>query len=178
MRILKGIKQGHGIKTPSTDFRPTQSKVRQAFFNTINVEGKRFLDLCAGSGAMGLDALSIGAANVTFVDIERESVRTIFENCKALFPENINYNIKRISASDYAKKTKEKFDVIYTDPPYYSTVYEKVLKTIMERDILSEGGVLTAEMSLDYVKKVSFLKDYDYTEKKYGKTILLYIRKQ
>ena len=175
MNIISGTKKGHKIISPNTKFRPTQSKVRSAFFNTVNMEGKSFLDLCSGSGAMSLEALSRGASNVVSVDIERLSIKAIFENYKKIFPENENYIIKRMSLDDFVKRTKDKYDVIFIDPPYFSNLYEKTIKIIFEKELLNENGIIVAEMAIEYLSKTTFHKKYNHEIRRYGTTILLFI---
>ena len=89
MHIISGNKKGRKILTPKRDFRPTQAKVREAFFNIVDIEGKTLLDLCSGSGAIGFEGLSRNAKYAVFIEIDREAVKTIFENAKIIFE---NYN--------------------------------------------------------------------------------------
>ncbi|MEI0604778.1 16S rRNA (guanine(966)-N(2))-methyltransferase RsmD [Brachyspira alvinipulli] len=182
MYVISGSKKGRKILTPKRDFRPTQAKVREAFFNIVNIENKIFLDLCSGSGAMGFEALSRKAKYAAFIEIDREAVKTIFSNAKTIFE---NYNdickIKRVSADDYVKKTNDKFDVIYFDPPYHSKIYLDVINMIIERNILNDDGIFAAEFGADYYKKFledeafnNIIKDkMKYDIKSYGESILV-----
>ncbi|OEJ13807.1 16S rRNA (guanine(966)-N(2))-methyltransferase RsmD [Brachyspira hampsonii] len=182
MHIISGNKKGRKIVTPKRDFRPTQGKVKEAFFNIIDIENKTFLDLCSGSGAMGFEALSRNARFVTFIEIDREAVKTIFSNAKTIFDNDDNtYKIKRLSAEDYVKKTDDKFDVIYLDPPYHSKIYFDVINNIIRRNMLNDNGILAAEFGADYYKK--FLENEDfknivsniikYDIKTYGESVLI-----
>ena len=182
MHIISGNKKGRKIITPKRDFRPTQGKVKEAFFNIIDIENKTFLDLCSGSGAMGFEALSRNAKFAAFIEIDREAVKTIFSNAKAIFNDNENiYKIKRVSAEDYVKKTNDKFDVIYLDPPYHSKIYFDVINNIIKRNILNDNGVLATEFGADYYKKfleneelkniISGIMEYDI--KTYGESVLI-----
>ncbi|ACN84540.1 16S rRNA (guanine(966)-N(2))-methyltransferase RsmD [Brachyspira hyodysenteriae] len=182
MHIISGNKKGRKIITPKRDFRPTQGKVKEAFFNIIDIENKTFLDLCSGSGAMGFEALSRNAKFAAFIEIDREAIKTIFSNAKAIFNDNENiYKIKRVSAEDYVKKTNDKFDVIYLDPPYHSKIYFDVINNIIKRNILNDNGVLAAEFGADYYKKfleneelkniISGIMEYDI--KTYGESVLI-----
>lgn len=174
MHIISGKKKGKKIISPNIYFRPTQSKLKEALFNIINVSGKTFLDLCAGSGAVGLEALSRGANHVTFVDIERESIKTLFKNAKSIFGNSDIYQIKRISAVDYIKNTDGHFDIIYLDPPYDSNIYREIIYNVINRNLINNGGVLVAETSLNSYKKFSFLKPTNYDFRKYGESVLLF----
>ncbi len=175
MHILSGSKKGHKIITPNTKFRPTQSKVRDAFFNAVGIEGKTFLDLCAGSGAMGLEALSRGANHVTSIDIDILAIKSMYANYKKIFEGQNNYIIKKISSDDFVKRTKEKYDAIFIDPPYFANVYEKIITTIFERNILNENGVVVSEISTEYYSKAAFYKKYKHEIRKYGTTMLIFM---
>ncbi|WP_295155397.1 16S rRNA (guanine(966)-N(2))-methyltransferase RsmD [uncultured Brachyspira sp.] len=182
MHIISGNKKGRKIITPKRDFRPTQSKVREAFFNIVDAGDKVFLDLCSGSGAMGFEALSRNAKYAVMIEIDRDAVKTIFLNAKNIFKDDKTlYKIKRISAFDYVKKTNDKFDIIYLDPPYHSKIYFDIINCILSKNILNENGILTAEFGLDYYKK--FLEDKSlndiingimkYDIKIYGESVLV-----
>ena len=182
MYIISGNKKGRKIITPKRDFRPTQSKVREAFFNIVDIKDKTFLDLCSGSGAMGFEALSREAKHVTMIEIDREAVKTIFLNAKNIFENDESlYKIKRISASDFVKKTNDKFDIIYLDPPYHSKIYFDIISCIVNKNILNDNGILAAEFGLDYYKKFledenlneSILKTMKYDIKTYGESVLI-----
>ena len=176
MHIISGYKKNKKIIAPKRDFRPTQSKVREALFNIIEVKDKIFLDLCSGSGAIGFEALSREAKYCVFAEIDREAIQNIFVNAKNIFEnENEKYKIKRIAAEDYTKRTNEKFDIIYFDPPYNSKIYETVISLIIERNLLNENGYLIVESSYKYHKKI--LENYKYNLKCeikiYGENVLI-----
>ena len=176
MHIISGYKKNKNIIAPKRDFRPTQSKVREALFNIIEVKDKIFLDLCSGSGAIGFEALSRGAKYCVFAEIDREAIQNIFINAKNIFEnESEKYKIKRIAAEDYAKRTNEKFDIIYFDPPYNSKIYETVISLIIERNLLNENGYLIVESSYKYYKKIleNYKYDLKYEIKIYGENVLI-----
>ena len=176
MHIISGYKKNKKIIAPKRDFRPTQSKVREALFNIIEVKDKIFLDLCSGSGAIGFEALSRGAKYCVFAEIDREAIQNIFINAKNIFEnESEKYKIKRIAAEDYAKRTNEKFDIIYFDPPYNSKIYETVISLIIERNLLNENGYLIVESSYKYYKKIleNYKYDLEYEIKIYGENVLI-----
>lgn len=123
MRIIAGKFKNRLIKSPKgTATRPTTERLREAVFNICqaDIEGARFLDLFAGSGAMGFEALSRGAKEAVFLDRDRESVRCIQENIKALGLETQT----KVLSGDFIKllngiaRHLEQFEVIYADPPY------------------------------------------------------------
>jgi 16S rRNA (guanine966-N2)-methyltransferase len=123
MRIISGLYKGRHIQTPKgTKTRPTSGRLRESLFNICQSEiaGAHFLDLFAGSGAVGLEALSRGAASATFVDESRESVRCMHANIAALGVENVSEVVVG-DVFDMALRLAKKgrrYDLIYADPPY------------------------------------------------------------
>lgn len=123
MQIISGIYRGRKILAPKgQETRPTSSRLREALFNICRdiVEGSVFLDMFAGSGAMGFEALSRGARSAVFVDSSRESIRCIQSNARLLAVEE-QVRVTYADAFDALKKlSKERvsFDIIYADPPY------------------------------------------------------------
>jgi 16S rRNA (guanine966-N2)-methyltransferase len=121
LRIIAGSRKGARIFAPKgRDTRPTRDRVREAVFNLIGpVDGMEVLDLYAGSGAMGLEALSRGAAHATFVEADREAAQTIVRNVEKLALENVTVlreNAARRLANDAA--SGRRYDLVLIDPPY------------------------------------------------------------
>ncbi len=138
MRIIAGKYRGRQLKSPpSAQTRPTSDRLRETLFNVLapRIEGARFLDLCAGTGAVGIEALSRGAEHVTFVDQSRKMCGLIEANTSALGIDAKEFEIVNADASEYlrrhAKKEREPFDIIFFDPPYAAD-YEAVLNLIAE----------------------------------------------
>lgn len=136
MRIIAGKYRGRRLKSPpSAKTRPTSDRLRETLFNILapRIEGARFLDLCAGTGAVGIEALSRGAEHVTFVDQSRKMCALIEENAGALEPNDEQVEIVAAEASEYlrrrAKKDQSPFEFIFYDPPYAAD-YEAVLNLI------------------------------------------------
>jgi 16S rRNA (guanine(966)-N(2))-methyltransferase RsmD len=125
MRIIAGKYRGRRLKSPpSAQTRPTSDRLRETLFNVLapRIEGARFLDLCAGTGAVGIEALSRGAKHGTFVDQSRKMCALIEANLGALGIGDEDAEIVTAEASEYlrrhAKKEREPFDIIFFDPPY------------------------------------------------------------
>lgn len=125
MRIIAGKYRGRRLKSPpSAQTRPTSDRLRETLFNVLapRIKGARFLDLCAGTGAVGMEALSRGAEHVTFVDQSRKMCALIEANTSALGIDEKEFTIVNADASEYlrrhAKKEQEPFDIIVFDPPY------------------------------------------------------------
>ena len=180
MRVIAGSRRHLILKTvPGMAVRPTQDRTKETLFNILNpyLADCRFLDLFSGSGAIGIEALSRGAASAVFVD-EREDA------CK-LIRENLNrtrlQELARIVRSDYAqylRRCRERFDIILLDPPYAEVFLENSLKLITEIDILQTNGIIVTErpvgkdLLFDYP---GYTRSKDY---KYSSTLLTIFRKE
>lgn len=126
MNIIGGIAKGHKIYAPD-NIRPTRGKVREALFSIINVNGKSFLDLFAGSGAVGIEALSRGASNAVFVERSRKAANYIKRN---LDKTKLKGKIIGKSVSSTLDNLENSFDFIFMDPPYKTKLVKKTLKKI------------------------------------------------
>ena len=176
MRITGGEFGGRILKVPKTDaVRPTQDRVREAVFNIIQCEiaGADFLDLFAGSGAVGLEALSRGAKAVTFVERERKHLAVVRENLDSfrvlstaadVVPADVYRWLSTYSGSG--------FSIGFADPPYAlgeEKGYAQVLKTIAERGVIRPDGLFIAEMTA--VQKAEETPGWDLLrDRVYGKT--------
>ena len=150
MRVIGGKYKGKSIKyDDKASVRPTKDKVREALFSSIQtmIEDSKFLDLFAGSGSIGIEALSRGASYVELVENDRKSIATIKQNLNNLSdPANIKVNHENTSA--YLKKLKGssmKFDIIFLDPPYLQGLDKKAAEEIINSDLLSDEGILIIE---------------------------------
>ncbi|HLL75759.1 MAG TPA: 16S rRNA (guanine(966)-N(2))-methyltransferase RsmD [Pyrinomonadaceae bacterium] len=153
MRIIAGEYRGRVLKSPpSMQIRPTSDRLRETLFNVLapRIEGARFLDLCAGSGAVGIEALSRGAGHVTFVDKSRKMCGLVEANLDLCgVPEELTEVVMN-DAADFlrraAARETEGWDIIFYDPPY-ATDYLPVLEAFGARSsaLLREGGLLVAE---------------------------------
>ena len=165
MIITAGKYKGRKLIVPKIHTRPTSSKVRESIFNMINVEGMRVLDLFAGSGVMGLEALSRGAKEVVCVEKSLEVVKILKQNLA--IAENEVTLIVGDSLKDLDRLNK--FDFIFIDPPYESGLYEPVLNKIKENGILNESGFIVVEHDC----KTTIKADFEvYKTKKYGDTCI------
>ena len=150
-RILAGRAKGRSLQSlPGLDTRPTGSRVKKSLFDILApaIGGARFLDLCAGGGGVGLEALSRGASKVVFVEESPRACAVIRENLQALrerggevFCQDVRVALRGLRAAG------ESFEIAYLDPPYASPLYEEVL------DLL--GGVLVADgiVAVEHFKK-------------------------
>src|SRR5689334_8579865 len=147
MRVIAGKFKGRNLKSPpSMQVRPTSDRLRETLFNVISarVPDSRFLDLCAGSGAVGIEALSRGAAHATFVDRSRRSCQLIEANLELCqVPEN-QRDIYCSEASEFLKQAGEKWDLVFLDPPY-NTDYTRILQLLGTSPVLNDDGLLVVE---------------------------------
>ncbi len=170
MRIIAGKYRGRKLKSPpSLQTRPTSDRLRETLFNILapKIGGARFLDLCAGSGAIGIEALSRGAAHVTFVDRSRKMYALIETNLKTLDASDDESEVVSKEALEFLRKhTKSEagaFDIVFFDPPY-AMDYEAVLDYVGEHaaGLLTGEGVVIVEhhKKKDLKEEVVGLKRY------------------
>ncbi len=178
MRVVAGTARGTVLKTPDgMKTRPTADRVKEAMFSILQFDlpGARVLDLFAGTGQLGIEAISRGAAACVFVDESEKACALIRENLKKThFTEQTK--VIRGDSMQYLRTCKEKFDIILLDPPYAEVFLENCLNLITEIDILQSNGIIVTERPLE--KELSFdfegfsrSKDY-----KYGKTVVTLYR--
>ena len=148
MRIIAGQYKGRNLKSPpSMNVRPTSDRLRETLFNVIapRIEDSRFLDLCAGSGAVGIEALSRGARDATFVDRSRRSCTLIEANlelCRVPEDQRVIYCSE---AHEFLRQTRSgPWDIIFFDPPYKDD-YLKILQFIGTNSSLAVEGLLIVE---------------------------------
>ena len=144
MRVITGTARGRKLKTPENyDIRPTTDSVKEAVFNIIqfDVEGRRVLDLFAGTGQLGIEALSRGAAECVFVDRDKAAADIVRQNLTAC---GLSARVAGEDALGYLD-TCGRFDLVFVDPPYDSGIYDAVLQKINSVDILSDGGIIICE---------------------------------
>ena len=150
MRIISGKFRGRKlIKFKKESIKPTKDKTRESIFNIIisyfnfknknnlPLQGLNVLDIFAGTGALGIEAISRGAKNVTFIEKSRDNLRILYKNIDHL---KINEKVKVIKRSiKNVKKINEKFDIIFLDPPYQmDLIFKKTLKKILDFKILKK----------------------------------------
>ena len=178
MRVIAGKAKGIQLKTPEGMLtRPTTDRVKEALFSILQFDlpGTRVLDLFGGTGQLGIEALSRGAREAVFVDAREEACRLIRENLKRT---GFTGKVVRGDYLTYLAQCREKFNIIFLDPPYAEVFLENALNRITEIDILQSGGIIVAERPLGKELPWEFegytrSKDY-----KYGKIILTLYRKR
>ncbi|HWR57961.1 MAG TPA: 16S rRNA (guanine(966)-N(2))-methyltransferase RsmD [Thermodesulfovibrionales bacterium] len=188
MRISAGVAKGRRIgfkkafltKDDGDELRPTSSKVREALFDIVrnSLPGAAFLDLYAGTGGVGMEALSRGAAKVVFVESSRVRARMI-ERLASEFNFAQQAAVLSMSVRDFIREEAEegkRYDIVFLDPPYHSGELMEVLPLIGEGNILEEGSLVIAEHFFktrlpDTIEGLGLIKSY-----KYGDTVLTVYR--
>lgn len=169
MRVITGTARGRRLETlEGEDVRPTTDRVKEAVFSIIQfeTEGRRFLDLFAGSGQMGIEALSRGAKAAVFVDSAKKSVETVRRNLKATGLEH-NAKVLQMDYLTFLSANGERFDIAFLDPPYRTGVLQNALERVAE--MMSDTGVIIAENPMDEPlseEYANFVLDRQY---RYGK---------
>lgn len=183
MRVIAGSARGHKLSClPGESIRPTLDRIREAVFSSLTpwLPESKVLDLFGGTGAMGIEALSRGAAQAVFLDTDPRAVRLIEENlrfCRLWRP-----GVKAIRADAlewleaFRPAEEEGFDLIFADPPYQKGVYPAVLERIYRRQLLSPAGILVVESpkNLELPGEEGLL--YREKEKTYGDVQITYYK--
>ena len=190
MRIVAGKFKGRRLKTlKGSEVRPTADRVKESLFRIFGeqVVDADFLDLCAGTGNIGLEALSQGARSATFVDSNYHPIRTIESNLEMCgfnrkHPDVTLIHLDARKALDRLGRHRAKFDLIYFDPPYASKIHESCVKQIAETNLLSSAGVLVIEhrkvQEADWTESLILDELVLSRQERYGDTMLSFYRWQ
>lgn len=185
MRIISGKHRGAKLYTlEGLATRPTLDRVKEPLFSIIgfDIREATVLDLFAGSGALGLEALSRGANKSILCDKSIDAIHIIEKNVDKL-KENKSVQIINkdyLKALEILKQNNEKIDIVFLDPPYDTDYAEKASEKIIEYNLLSEDGIIIIETDRkDEVKEnINNLRLFDiYSERKYGRAVLLFLRR-
>lgn len=169
MRVITGTARGRRLKAPENNsIRPTSDMVKESIFDIIqfSVQDANVLDLFAGTGQLGIEALSRGAKFSTFVDNSNAAIKIVkenIENCLFLEKSKVVFS----SAPNFINSTNEKFDIIFLDPPYNKNILQDVLPEI--RKILTENAIIICEHDINEKIPEEFQGLYLKKRYKYGK---------
>ena len=147
LRIIGGEWRGRKLSFPDVEgLRPTTDRVRETLFNWLQpvIHGARCLDLFAGSGAVGLEALSRGAAAVSFIDSDRQAVLSLRENLTLLKDER--GNVIQTDALSFLRGEPQPFDIIFLDPPFHKALLQPCLEQLSQGGWLSENARIYLEV--------------------------------
>ena len=178
LRVITGSARGRQLRTlEGDDVRPTTDRVKEAMFSIVQfeIEGRRVLDLFAGSGQLGIEALSRGAKEATFVDREKRAVAVVKENLAKTGLDGQSV-IVQTDAFSFLRMTGSEFDLVFLDPPYGTGMLQKALG--MLSSCVAQGGTVICEHPYgeempEEAEKLKLYRTY-----KYGKTALTTYRKQ
>ena len=145
MRVITGIARGKILKTlDGNDVRPTSQKVKEAIFSALQfeIEGRRVLDLFAGSGQLGIESLSRGAKSAVFVDSSNASIKIIKQNIESTGFES-NAKVFMADYATFTSSSRDIFDIVFLDPPYQKGLLLPAIKSVLP--LMSDYGVIVCE---------------------------------
>lgn len=184
MRVIGGLWKGRKLKARvPVGVRPTVDAMRETLFNIINnhfeYDDARVLDLCAGTGALGIEAMSRGAANTLFVEQSKSSIRALSDNLSGLAVDHYRYQIVQSDAVKFLEKHSANdhspFDLIFADPPYAQRMITTILGLVAQNKVLSERGILIVEHAPYEVPIVP--EDLELiTSRAFGESVLDFLR--
>ena len=180
MRVISGTAKGKNLKSPKGKVRPLSGQVKEALFNILrgSVAQADFLDLFAGSGQVGIEALSRGARLSIFVEVDHKRVRCIRENLELCgFSDRAEvFAIDVLRALKILSKKGAKFDIIFMGAPYGSPALEKALKLLGKFNILNPDAVLIAEHHFKHKIEERIGSLLAFREERYGDTVLKFYK--
>ena len=177
MRVIGGTYRGRSLRAAAgLAIRPTSDRLRETLFNILApwIQGSRFLDICAGSGAIGIEALSRGASKVTFIERSRRACTVIAANLNALAVDR-DATIVTGDAGAVLKKLEQEpalFDVVFFDPPYASEIYSQVMNKLGSSSLLSPEAIVVVEHRVKNLPSPNYGKLRMFREVKQGESAL------
>lgn len=177
MRVIGGTYRGRALRSAAGPaIRPTSDRLRETLFNILaqRIEGSRFLDICAGSGAVGIEALSRGARKVTFIERSRRACAVIAANVSALAADRDATIVNRDAAAALKRleQESEQFDVVFFDPPYASEIYDQVINELGRSGLLSASALVVVEHRRKTAPKPEYGKLRIFRQVKQGESAL------
>ena len=168
MRIIRGFLKGKRFSTPSNfPSRPTTDFAKEGLFNILenhfDLEGKKVLDLCAGTGNISFEFISRGVKELLAVDSNPRCIQFLRTNIKQLGIENV-MNCYKSDCIVYCKNAPDKFDIIFSDPPFHLKFHEELIHQLFKKKLLKENGLLIIEhgkqTKLEHVKGFKFCRNF------------------
>ncbi len=180
MRVVSGKARGIPLKAvPGEGTRPILDRVKTALFDTLrpSITDINMLDLFAGSGSVGIEALSQGAAKCVFLDLNPRAISTIRENLEKTKLTELA-EVRHTDAFGYLRRTTKNFDLIYVAPPQYKSLWNEAMHLIAERpDVVKPGGLVIVQIDPKEYEKLG-LSDFEETEqRKYGTSLIVFFRR-
>lgn len=204
MRVISGTAKGRTLKSPGAATRPITDRAKESLFNILGpqVVDANVLDLFAGAGSVGIEALSRGARHATFVELDRDALQAIRQNLEltrlldratvvraevfkfirrestVLPPPTVRRTARLGSANPTWEKSKAEYDLIYVAPPQYRELWLETLKTLDGRGYLSNRGVVIAQIHPKEFRPHEFAEFELSDQRKYGSTLLCFYKKK
>ncbi len=178
MRVITGTARGRKLMTPEgLDTRPTTDKVKEAVCSSLQFDfpGAAVLDLFAGSGQMGIEALSRGAAHAVFTDSDKRALSCIRQNVRNCGFSEIA-EVLQSDAMSYLQRTGSRFDIAFLDPPYRKEILQQILPVLAEK--MHKNGVIVCEHEPECNLPQTILEFHLQKQKKYGKIIISIYRQE
>ena len=181
MRIISGAYRGRKlISSKDLSIRPATDRVKEYIFNVLGdfQTNKKVVDIFSGSGSLGLEALSRGAAEVVFVEKARSSINVLKENISNLAVSDDLFEIKNLDAIEFAKQNKEQFGLYLLDPPFIYPPLQELINTITSATVFRDSDILVVEHETTNPLKEegSFYKILK--QKKFGRSIITFLIKK
>ncbi|MGN0796180.1 MAG: 16S rRNA (guanine(966)-N(2))-methyltransferase RsmD [Christensenellales bacterium] len=177
MRVIAGKYRGKCLNAPSGDsVRPTTDRIKETIFNILQpyTESSVVLDLFAGSGALGIEALSRGAEFVDFVDVSEGSLSYVRQNLKGI--DEKTYKVIKSDYRSFLNSTEKKYDLVFIDAPYKGDMGQNAVKTVVELDLLNECGMIVYEHATENAFELCD-EQYSQRTKKMGNTTAEFIER-
>ena len=171
MRVISGKYRGKILKDFEFDTtKPTTDRVKESIFNLIqfDVADAVVLDLFAGTGALGIEAISRGAKRVYLVDANSNAIKLIKDNLKGI---EGDCSVNQIDFKDFLNLSNNKFDIVLLDPPYATNFGLEAIKLLIKNDLINDGGIIIFETSESNNIEIN-MPGFEVTKKKYGKIMV------
>jgi 16S rRNA (guanine966-N2)-methyltransferase len=178
MRVISGTAKGRTLKSPGAATRPITDRAKESLFNILGarVRGANVLDLFAGAGSVGIEALSRGARAATFVELDREALRAIRDNL-ALTRLSTHARIVRLDVFKFIRRgALDQYDLVYVAPPQYKDLWADTLATLDGRGFLSDHGVVVAQIHPKEFRAIALTTLELFDQRKYGNTMLCFYK--
>jgi len=180
LRVISGSARGRKLLTPKDwQIRPTSDRVKESLFNILtvllgNFSGRRVLDVFAGTGNLGIEALSRGAAAAVFIDESREAVTLVKKNLElaGITARGKVVQKEALSALKWLAKSEDPFDLVFLDPPYRGGLSEKVLEYLASAELIGESSMVIAETAAKEKLPSEFGRLQEFDKRIYGDTAL------
>lgn len=180
MRVVSGTARGTTLRpVPGDTTRPILDRVKTALFDVLrpSLAGTEILDLFGGSGSIGIEALSQGAAHCVFLDLEPRATKTIKENLSATRLAE-KAEVRTTDAFTYLRNTSKSFDIIFVAPPQYKSLWIEAMHFISERPEITKGeGLVVVQIDPKEYEKLELSSFEEYEQRKYGNTLLVFFKR-